>query len=499
MSLLDDVSIVVTPNGYKAGVLYSAIPSSGAADLEVVRASAATRVDENGLVNYAEIVGDEEVTNGDFATDLSGWNITSGGWVWSSGRAYWELSDVFSRLEQTISIDKTVKVSFDIEIISGRIIVVADTYSGNYRELGRFDNSDNGTLSFILDDISTFETFRDIECEYYIDNISIKEVTRDNVPRIDYSGGGCPHILAEPERTNLVTYSEDFSQWTANGVSLDYNQGTSPDGLSNATRLHTSTDGNLYLSLANTSFENTISFYVKSNNQSKDNFQLRLGGTTIDYTATSDWVRYTYATTPNSTVAAIRNVASEDLDVLIWGAQLEEGSYATSYIPTDGSTVTRVQDTFSRDGIASLINSEEGCIFGEGSFLESTAVGYDYFISISDGSLANRLEIRRQDSELRFLWRVGGSYVGNIITSGLDVGSNFKFAVNYSSTNIKFYVNGNLIATISSPTLYSSGTLNRLGLDEGDGSVGHNFFGKVKQLQVFKKALTDSELIALTT
>jgi hypothetical protein len=47
-----------------------------------------------------------------------------------------------------------------------------------------------------------------------IDNISVKEVTRDNVPRIDYTGGGCPHILAEPQRTNLIPYSEDFSQWT---------------------------------------------------------------------------------------------------------------------------------------------------------------------------------------------------------------------------------------------------------------------------------------------
>jgi len=58
MSLLDDVSIVVTPNGYKAGELYAVIPEpNDTADMDVTRATAATRVDENGLVNYAELIG----------------------------------------------------------------------------------------------------------------------------------------------------------------------------------------------------------------------------------------------------------------------------------------------------------------------------------------------------------------------------------------------------------------------------------------------------------
>jgi len=75
MSLLDDVSIVVTPNGYKAGTLYGVIPSSGAADMDVTRATAATRVDENGLVNYAEVLGSEEIECGKFecATPSTNW------------------------------------------------------------------------------------------------------------------------------------------------------------------------------------------------------------------------------------------------------------------------------------------------------------------------------------------------------------------------------------------------------------------------------------------
>ena len=68
------------------------------------------------------------------------------------------------------------------------------------------------------------------------DNISVKEVTRDNVPRIDYTGGGCPHILAEPQRTNLIPYSEDFSEsaWTKTRCTIDSGGHTSPSGESNA-------------------------------------------------------------------------------------------------------------------------------------------------------------------------------------------------------------------------------------------------------------------------
>ena len=73
---------------------------------------------------------------------------------------------------------------------------------------------------------------------------------------------------------------------------------------------------------------------------------------------------------------------------------------------------------------------------------------------------------------------------------------NFKFALNYSASNIKFYVNGNPIGTINTPTLWSADTLNRLGLDDGAGN--DNFNGKVKQLQVYDTALTDEQLLQLT-
>ena len=66
----------------------------------------------------------------------------------------------------------------------------------------------------------------------------------------------------------------------------------------------------------------------------------------------------------------------------MWGAQVEEGSYATSYIPTSGSTVTRNQDIFTRDGIGSLINSTEGVLFVEMAALsdDSTRRVISFFV-----------------------------------------------------------------------------------------------------------------------
>ena len=59
MSFYEESSIVITPNAYKAGTLYAVVPTSGLADMDVTRATAATRVDESGLVNYAEVIGNE--------------------------------------------------------------------------------------------------------------------------------------------------------------------------------------------------------------------------------------------------------------------------------------------------------------------------------------------------------------------------------------------------------------------------------------------------------
>ena len=504
------------------------------ADMDVTRATAATRVDEDGLVNYAEVIGGEEVTNGDFSNGTTGWvgnpettlsvsnnelDIQSSGAMSQYGAAF---SNVNFELGKQYIVQLTVvscnnpsqiRVGGSSSAIgySQNIWASGDIGIGTHSKV--YTPSQNNAYLAIggRNDVTTL----------VIDNVSVKEVTRDNVPRIDYTGGGCPHILAEPQRTNLFTYSEDFtSGWNTSDATITANSTISPDGTQNASTLTTTASGGtVQESLSISDGDIAFSLFVKKG--STDGVRLRIDAST-DFNAYFDLTDGTiHSTTGNAKIETLDNdwykisvsasvtsfvkasiyttdgtTSYDNGTVFIWGSQMEEGSYATSYIPTSGSTVTRNQDIFTRDGIGSLINSTEGCLFGEGNFAKSSISGYMYFASLSDGTLSNRLEVRQDTNNLKFLWRVG-TYQSSITTSGVDVGVNFKFAVNYSSANIKFYVNGNPIGTISTPTLWSADTLNRLGLDDGGG--GYPFFGKVKQLQVYDTALTDTQLAALTS
>jgi len=547
MSFYEESSIVITPNAYKAGTLYAINPASGLADMDVTRATAATRVDESGLVNYAEVIEDSILTgnNSTFDTGIGSWVTYNGG----------TLAHSTDKLEVTLTSGESGARINTNSLISGgqsgkTFKVRARIWKGT---------STNSTIAIFIGGAQKFITISPtptyFEAEltatntsmltiyragggggvgtYFIDDVTVKQVDRDNVPRIDYTGGGCPHILAEPQRTNLFDYSEDFSNWNIFRSSLTPNQAISPDGTLNADLVeqdypNTSVHGGLNNPTGvTTGVEYTYSFFVKKKEYSW--IELAEAATSASNVSTwfdvengvvgnigsgstaqiedfgNGWYRCSisftsvYTGSRNFVLYLSKANGSSTADIVggiyIYGAQLEEGSYPTSYIPTSGTAVTRNQDQFSRDGISSLINSTEGCVFGEGNFAESNSSSYNYFVSLSDGTSSNRLEVRQSSPNLQFLWRVA-TYQSEISTSSLDVSSNFKFALNYSAANIKFYVNGDLIGTINTPTLWSVNTLNRLAFDDGTG--GNRLSGKVKQLQVYPTALTDEQLIELT-
>ena len=420
MSLLDDVSIVVTPNGYKAGELYAVIPSDGAADMDVTRATAATRVDENGLVNYAEVIGDTNVVfNGDFDSG-SNWSIPSGsGWEIIDGKLKGTNVSVSSATQGGLTfVGKTFQVSYTISDYSQGGVQI---YLGNSQSTSL--KSENGTHTETITITSSNTILYIYGTSNFtgnIDSLSVKEVTRDNVPRIDYTGGGCPHILAEPQRTNLITYSEDFtdSSWlkTSGGAGsnpiVTSSYATSPEGLVNASRIQFECGGvtsgdysRLYSSFSlNGSSQYSQSFYIKSNTGSSQNLLFYTQNNDGDsITATTEWVRVDVQFTSNTT--NFRNFGliakgsiQQTVDVSIYGASLEQGSYATSYIPNFGTAlgVTRNQDIFTRDGIGSLINSTEGVLFVEIAMLSDDLT--NRFISISNGSNAERVTLGYSNS-----------------------------------------------------------------------------------------------------
>ena len=200
-----------------------------ASDMDVTRATAATRVDENGLVNYAEVVSNTElVNNGDFATDS----------VWTKTNA--TIDTDTNKATITITGGGFSSISQALTYTNGNLYRVNATINGTASKQMRFmDNSSsaggltttNGVITMTGSDqnieitwtanansnIITFDRHTGSgDYSFTVSSVSVKEVTRNNVPRIDYTGGGCPKILSEPQRTNLIKYSEDFSQsyWT---------------------------------------------------------------------------------------------------------------------------------------------------------------------------------------------------------------------------------------------------------------------------------------------
>lgn len=500
-------------------------------DMDVTRATAGTRVDENGLVNYAQVVGSEVVINGDFDTDSNwakGANTTISGGKLNSNSAgvYVIASQVPSPY---IFQNKVYKYSVTYTITSGSVRLgdsnqvwagSTQSTSGTYTNIVTSSSVANGQIYF---------TSPSSDFVGSIDNVSVKETELNNVPRIDYTGGGCPHILAEPQRTNLVTYSEDFNQWNKIGITVTLNSLISPDGTQNAGKLVATSGASskvIYQSISANTY--TASVFAKkgefeglliATGTTGAFFNLNTNTYRTHYTSPptsykivnygNGWYRYSITFTQSSSdnlyIGINDNVSTTFAitgngtnGIYTFGAQLEAGTYPTSYIPTSGSTVTRNQDVFTRDGIASLINSTEGVLFGEIAALSNTSTDR-VMLSLSDGTTSNRVYIRygNASNQIEARSTVGGANSGltsYVVTDETDF---IKVAYKWKLNDYALWINGVEVATVSSGAVNSANTLNKLSFDSGSGTRIAE--GKIKQLQVYKTALSDSELETLTT
>jgi len=538
----------IAQGGFTGSIDNVSVKEYTAADMDVTRATAATRVDEAGLVNYAEVLGSELAICGDFecASPLTGWtdnapigeiSIDSGRLkvlnLTNRGRSY--------RTYTGLTIGKTYEAF--VGNTSGDVIGFCHITSGTA--------NNNITLNapfFFVAGATTAEFQCGVNSTVvnrftFFDNISLKQNDRDNVPRIDYSGGGCPHILAEPQRTNLITYSEDltnaFYQTTGIGT-ITVSTTLSPDGTSygyiiTPTSIATShyfnyQYGQLTVVIGD---EVTYSIFVKPNGYNfiqiasssgfparYQNFELTgdgvigtgdISGKTIEkigdwyrcsVTETSSGVNPRFLLSPSETALATRNPSysgNATDGVLGWGVQVEVGSYPTSYIPNFGTAagVTRNQDIFTRDGIGSLINSTEGVLFLEMAALSNDLTNRS--ITISDGSTNNIIQIlfSSVSNTIRFIIRVGGVGGDNLdkSTSTYTVTDFNKVALKWKQNDAQVWINGTQLGSPDTNSDVPTG-LNDLSFEYL--TVGNNFYGKVKQLQVYKTALTDEQLIQLT-
>jgi hypothetical protein len=314
-------------------------------------------------------------------------------------------------------------------------------------------------------------------------------VSRLNYPLIDGVVKGCPHHILEPVRTNLIQYSEDFtSNWNLDGVTVLSNNSISPDGSLNADKI-TFVSGNERLYYIVSTSSAVFSVYLKGKEGEEVRIRNGSGFIKTNIRLTENWERYEVFIDEANTNIQIENINSEY--VYIWGAVLESGSYSTSYIPTNGSVVTRSAETANGSGDASTFNDSEGVLMVEISAQEIANASGRRTISLSNGTNDNRVYISFDDeyNKLNIFIIVGTTQVWTSNVDISDQNSFNKITVKYKSGDSSIYVNGFLANSFN--TTFSGGNFNTLKFSNR--GSGEFFYGNTKQIQYFDTADIDLE------
>ena len=376
-----------------------------------------------------------------------------------------------------------------------------------------------------------------------LSNISVVEVQGDR-PRLSYdiTNGVVedkPHLLLEPSSTNLVTFSEDFSQSSyikVNSTTIVADQIKAPDNTTTADLMKAAQTGSIQGIYNNISFTSGQSYAFSVFAKKKENIYLQVqagggtfgtcfanfdlengvvgtvsGGTGQIEAFTNDWYRCIFIVsaistgTGNISLDLISSLTAGRNDnftgnvgdgLYIWGAMVEQQAFATSYIKTAGTTITRAAETCNNSKPS--VNSTEGVLYAEIGGFTNTYPSASV-LTISSGNYNNsvRIAFHTVINQIEYRIVTGGVIQAFARHTISDITQFNKIAVKYKANDFALWINGNQVLTDTSGSLPSAGTFNEVAFDDGNGDA--DFFGKVKGLAVYNEALTDAQLIELTS
>ena len=345
-------------------------------------------------------------------------------------------------------------------------------------------------------------------------------VSRLNYPLIDGVVNGCPSHLLEPSKTNLIQYSENIgnSAWGTNAAgvikTLDISK-IAPNGISGVYKIENNTSSSNgpfcedTVSLSNGSTYTFSVYLYNDGNISNNNSYIYIFDSNngqrkvfIDASKTNEWYRLSITAEIGASssveTAGIQLTSGDGDNIYFWGAQLEQGSYPTSYIPNYGTSagITRAAETANGAGDASTFNDSEGVLM-----LEISALANDSnieAISINANNADNRLALFKWNVSNRIQIRV--NIAGNTpIDAGVSL-SNIKdlnkISLKYKSGDYALWING-FEVYVNSLADTPIG-LSNLSFDS-NGADGVPFRGNTKQIQYFDSALNDSDLEKITS
>jgi hypothetical protein len=350
------------------------------------------------------------------------------------------------------------------------------------------------------------------------------ETVGTNIPRIDHFGGGCPTLLLEPQRTNLQVTSEEFNSgfWVKTRTTITANNAISPNGELTADKLTGDGTGTSYVYDGNSftsGLNYAISIFVKPINVTTfviQNFT-EFGTATFDIqngtlsgvsgslisqdieNYGNGWYRCSaiYSCTSTGT----KNIGYGLIDYggdqfYLWGAQVEQGDYVSSYIKTTSGQITRQKDN------CHLLNQT---LFTDYPFTVYAKAKVDNFsnvaFSLIDSLASNKyLSIQfTSSSQIGVLRRDASNNDSDYYSFSYSIGDTLKIAISYvNDTSYKLYVNGTELADITSGT--------SIPFDHNDISLGQfriasdtGTRNSIDDFRVYDYTLTNTELTELTT
>ena len=556
MSLLDKASLVLTPNAYKENKLYSVIPLNGNGDMTVTRSTTATRINEAGFIEetpYNLLTYSEDFSNG--VWDKNGINITYNAGISPDGLnnaiKVFNAIGYLSNSNYNPSLDLGHSRSIWAKTTSGTGSVSLCSHNSNANSLfnitnewQRFElntyNSTGANNFYAVDFRGAGSTLSEVLLwggQAEVGSVAkpyFPTTTRLNIPQIDYTDG-CPSILIEPQRTNLRTYSEEIlvtnsynsPQSTLTTVSILNPKNTLFSSLLilNSGASITNGEG---LNFGNTPLTNstkyTQSIFVKPFGTNILRIRSNVDGVFYGFTLNGNgiaptisgllegatiklvnngWYRCSWTFTSTTSIPGNRmdgwaiktNIANGIDGLYVFGAQLEEGSYPTSYIPTVASTVTRNATTVILNNSQTLPSSYPFTLYTEAKFNNN----YDTAIALIDSSRTDSFySLRFLNNKIQGVVRPNTSE--SILTSSdnFSINTYYKIAITITDTTVKLFVDGIFQGSISNTDIFLSG-INDLLIGQTRVLSDTLSRNSIKSAIVFKTELTDEEIFFLSS
>jgi hypothetical protein len=558
-SLLNNASLLLNPAGsiiaYEEDKILSVLPRNGAGDFTFSGGDGGTRVNQEG---YIEQTPANFMLNS--GTTWTPFNVTvttgvtdpvGGTGAYTIGSiASGNITDYGNKGTNAMSLPAGTVITFSISMKgSGTIATyleraIAGTYWFDVKthtlssEWQVFTHSytvptdASGVGVYVGNATGTTATSVDIAFPMLNYGLTAKpyQPTTDrlNYPRITYQNGRGA-LLSEPQRTNLLTYSQQFDNaaWLKEDISLSTNQIVSPDGTTNAAKLianTNNTDHTIYQGNS-TSVARSFSIYAKAgeygyvflgsnNNVATDGVFFNLNNGTINQNTSAlsanienvgnGWYRCIVTSTswpaPYVIICLSENgtslgfIGDNTKGIYIWGAQNEAGSFPSSYIPTTSATVTRPQDTTENSSASSVIGQTEGVLYAD--LIWDRLKGADDFLilTISNGTTANNVFLDIFNDTVILGVDSSSSRVVQIQSSTITTGRH-KMAGGYKNNDFVLYLDGKQIGTDTVGTVPACSVI-----DVGLWANGaYPFAGNLNTIGLFNTRLSNTQLAELTT